>query len=525
MHAMAVGGVDLRALAEAASALPPAHAALLALASAAALLALVSLAAALARFARRELVLLGVPAAPGGNALLGHVWSMTMCVRNNKGAWDVITDWVTDAPDKLVKFRIMGTHCVAFSDPMGMKRVFQSGYKIYQKDLALSYSPFLPILGTGLVTADGDLWQKQRTLMGPALRVDVLDDIIHIAKKAVDRLSAKLEAFRGKNIPVDMNEEFRLMTLQVIGEAVLSMGPEECDKVFPSLYLPVMEEANARVLHPYRKYLLTPAWFQFHTRMGKLNTFLINFFRTRWAERKAGRRSNARKDILDRIMDNVEDSGVHELDVALETQLCYECKTFLLAGHETSAAMLTWSMYELSQLPACMGQVLEEAERVFGSKEEEPARREVDSMTYTLSVLREALRKYSVVPVVTRVLAKDDELLGHKVPAGTMISCMLQGCHHLYKDPKKFEPERFMPGGEYDSFDESIRAYMFVPFIQGPRNCLGQHLAMLEARVVLSLLCKRFKWRPANDGKPGWQLRSATVIPIAPEGGMNMYLD
>eukprot|EP00955_Chlamydomonas_euryale_P040009 351571-Chlamydomonas_euryale.AAC.7 len=114
---------------------------------------------------------------------------------------------------------------------MGMKRVFQSGYKIYQKDLALSYSPFLPILGTGLVTADGDLWQKQRTLMGPALRVDVLDDIIHIAKKAVDRLSAKLEAFRGKNIPVDMNEEFRLMTLQVIGEAVLSMGPEECDKV------------------------------------------------------------------------------------------------------------------------------------------------------------------------------------------------------------------------------------------------------------------------------------------------------
>ena len=69
--------------------------------------------------------------------------------------------------------------------------------------------------------------------MGPALRVDVLDDIIVIAKNAVDRLCQKLEGFRGKNIEVDVNEEFRLLTLQVIGEAVLSMAPEECDEVFP----------------------------------------------------------------------------------------------------------------------------------------------------------------------------------------------------------------------------------------------------------------------------------------------------
>ena len=63
---------------------------------------------------------------------------------------------------------------------------------------------------------------------------------------------------------------------------------------------------------------------------------------------------------------------------------------------------------------------------MFGTLEAEPPRRAVDGMTYTLSVLKEALRKYSVVPVVTRVLAKDDELLGHKVPAGTMVACLLQ---------------------------------------------------------------------------------------------------
>ena len=81
------------------------------------------------------------------------------------------------------------------------------------------------------MTADGELWQKQRNLMGPALRIDVLDDIIVIAKNSVDRLCAKLEKFRGTGIPVEINEEIRLLKLQAIGEAVLSMPPEECDKV------------------------------------------------------------------------------------------------------------------------------------------------------------------------------------------------------------------------------------------------------------------------------------------------------
>lgn len=111
---------------------------------------------------------------------------------------------------------------------------------------------------------------------------------------------------------------------------------------------------------------------------------------------------------------------------SIEVQLCYEIKTFLLAGHETSAAMLSWSMLELAKSEACRAKVLAEAEAAFGPKNAEPSRPAVDGMIYTLSVLKEALRKYSVVPVVTRNLVEDDELMGHKVPAGTMIVCNLQ---------------------------------------------------------------------------------------------------
>ena len=105
----------------------------------------------------------------------------------------------------------------------------------------------------------------------------------------------------------------------------------------------------------------------------------------------------------------------------------------------------------------------------------------LNSLEYSPAALKETLRLYSVVPVVTRVAAEDDDLGGVRVPAGTTVIMSLQGVHHredLWPDPMKYDPGRFVGVDENEGFK-------FLPFIQGPRNCLGQYLAMLEARVVL----------------------------------------
>lgn len=558
---------------------------------------------ALLSFLRVELGLRrakGVRAAKGGHALLGQVLPLLRAPSRGIGAWDVMESWLVDAkkeeqqkgggtadavdptaPPPLVRFRILGTSGVVVGDPYALKRVFQSRFKTYAKDLRVSYHPFLPVLGTGLVTADGDLWQKQRLLIGPALRVEILDDIVGIARRAADRLSAKLAGMRGTGAAVSIEEEFRLLTLQVIGEAVLSLPPEACDRVFPQLYLPVMEEANARVLRPHRKYVPTPSWFAFRARMAALNGYLVGLIRDRWRARledgdrpekvaagsaadaaaavvagnggknKGGNKAAAngngstnghsapaprrRADILDRVLAAIESSGAR-WSAAIETQLCYELKTFLLAGHETSAAMLTWSTFELARNPAALAKVRAEAKRVFGAEATapgasdtprgDPPRRDADAgLEYTLSVLKEALRRYSVVPVVTRLPREDDEILpGVVLPKDTMVVCHLQHVHNSWKDAENFVPERFMPGGEYDQFDESIRPYMFLPFIQGPRNCLGQHLALLEARVVLSLLSARFTFKPADEASAEGR-RHPTVIPVASVCGMMMTVE
>lgn len=410
----------------------------------------------------------------------------------------------------------------------------QTRYKLYEKDLDFSYKPFLSILGTGLVTANGDHWQRQRILMAPALRVDMLDAILPIAQRAADRLATKLEKMCEESTAtqptIDIEEELRLLTLQVIGEAILSLPPEECDRVFPALYLPVMEESNRRVLQPWR-YLFPIHVMQYNARVNKLNNYIIGIIRERRSarilERKKGTENSHPRDILDRILTSVEERG-EKWSSATEMQLCYEIKTFLLAGHETSAAMLTWTFYELARKPEALQQVQKEADKAFGKPssskygEHPPERQSVENMTWTLSCLKESLRKYSVVPVVTRDLVAEDTLCGYKLPAGSWIICHLEYVHHLYKNPLDWHPQRFMPGDEYDSFPDDIRPYMFVPFIQGPRNCLGQYFALMEARVVLGSLCQRLEFTPVDPESQG--KTHPSIIPIGPVHGMEMKI-
>ena len=159
-----------------------------------------------------------------------------------------------------------------------------------------------------------------------------------------------------------MENEFRLLTLQVIGEAILSLSPTESDAIFPSLYLPIMDECNARSLSPWRTYLPTPEWFAHKKRVRQLDAAIIKIVRDRWDKKRSG--GKVPDDILERVLDQEMNTG--SLSAETERQLCYEIKTFLLAGHETSAAMLTWTMHELSDNLEATEKVRTESDAVFG---------------------------------------------------------------------------------------------------------------------------------------------------------------
>lgn len=462
--------------------------------------------------------------ADGRKPIVGHTLTMARAVWAYPCTWDLLCTWAAQHAPEPSRVQIFARQCVATCEPDDLRTIFTSERSSYQKDVAFAYEPFLDVLGTGLVTAEGDLWWTQRKRVAHAFRVEILDFIVPIALRASERLKVKLRQAAGSGESVDMNEEFRHLTLQVIGEAILSLTPEEADRVFPHLYLPVMEEANKRSLSPWRKYLPLPASLRYRHKLKQLNQYVIQIIRNRiYSHESNGPPSNDKMDILDRVINAIPYEERHLQQT--ETQLCYEVKTFVLAGHETSASMLTWTLFELTRNPEHMDRVRvegrEAAQRCSTSSTmptpkwptDKPA---VEQLDFTLAALKESLRKYSIVPVVTRNLVKDSQLGGKYVPAGSMVICGLQAVHHredIWHKPNEYNPTRFCDGN-----DKHIDQYHFVPFIQGPRNCLGQHLALLEARAVLQSLVQEFDFESNHSAGD----RHVQNIPIAPAGGMPM---
>ncbi|CAM9439189.1 unnamed protein product [Discosporangium mesarthrocarpum] len=346
-----------------------------------------------------------------------------------------------------------------------------------------------------------------------------------MAQRAVARLATKLDAIKGTGRTIEIGEELRHLTLQVISEALMGLTPEESDETFAKVYMPIVVEGHMRVWNPAREFCpLLPGWWSHRRNTQRLNSFITGVIRRRWSliqevgvlkvvgvgggaggggQGWAGETvlgSRRRQDILDKVLGSLEPG---EWGTAAVRQIRDEMKTFVLAGHETSASMLNWALYELSRNGELHDKVVAESEAVFGRcaslTAPLPSVESLRELTLSEACLREALRKYSVVPLVVRKCVEATTISGggdgkdHTLPRGTIVMLMIKGVHErpdVWPEPLDFKPERFL---------SDVKPYTFLPFIDGPRNCLGQHLSLLESKVVLSLLLNRYKFTLTNQ--------------------------
>jgi cytochrome P450 len=375
------------------------------------------------------------------------------------------------------------------------------------------------------VTSENEKWRRGRTLLTHAMRIDILEDLPAVALASADVVLHQLEAAAKAGDKVDMAKAFHRLTLQVIGRAVLSLPAEECDRVFPSLYLPIVDECNRRVWEPWRYGMPWLHDYRRHrTCLNDLNAYLTELIQTRWAQRQRGERDEAKgvkADVLDLYM-----SQIQKMDGDMVRQLRDDIKTMLLAGHETTAAMLTWTLYELLSNPELAAKVREEHQAVLGHinfvKGELPTLADIGKLTWTLASLREALRLYSVVPLVLRQAVENDLVpaadtgLGHDllIPKGTAIAVGITSVHmnpKYWPNPTRYDPSRFV------GLDMDTVQYCFLPFINGPRNCLGQHLSLTEAQLVLSYILGRTRLGLPDGFKA---VPHKFMAPQVPEAGL-----
>jgi cytochrome P450 len=437
--------------------------------------------------------------------------------------WKKFNQWAKEY-GPVFTFQLFGSNAFVVSDPDILKVILQTKITIFQKDLEWVYKPFLVILGNGLVTAHGESWRRQRTLLSQALRIEILEFIPSMALRAVHRLSLKLDKICVGGAQIEMAEEFRHLTLQVIAEAILSLSADESDSTFAHMYLPIVEEGNLRTWHPERMFLPLPSYFKHNADVRRLNDYVTSLISQRWEAKKQERVGSTptrlQQDILDKVLDAIPES---EWGPSTISQVRDEVKTFILAGHETSASMLTWTLYELACNPLILEKLRAAAVTAFGSYNggsirsitSLPRHTELSTkLEYADCCLRESLRKYSVVPTVVRVASQDVEIQGHVIPQGTSVMINIMAAHHnerYWPNPDTYDPDRFSKG------EGSLQPYTFLPFVDGPRNCLGQFLSLLETKIVLSLLVHHYDFELVNREEAAQT--HPYMVPIIPKHG------
>jgi cytochrome P450 len=364
---------------------------------------------------------------------------------------------------------------------------------------------FRRTLGDGVLSADGDLWRWQRRIMAPLFRhSEILAYIPDMVQPAEDQLMKWRAAPAGgiQQIDADMVET----TFSVIARTMLMGGePREAETIKRATAQSLTHIAWDLMYGVLRvpDWMPHPASWVLNRCARQLRGAVFDIITRRQAEGGGG------NDLLGRLLAARDPETGAPMPME---QLINNLLTLLEAGHETTSRALTWTLYLLARAPEWQEQVREEVKAVAGNG---PIRAEhLPSLRISQQVLKESMRLYAPVPVMSRLASEEIELNGHTVPAGGMVIIPIFCIHRhrqLWDDPDRFDPARFTPERE-----AGYARTQFMPFGAGARICLGSTFAMTEATVILATLVRaaRFEW----DGKHVPQPISR--VTLHPRGGM-----
>ena len=408
----------------------------------------------------------------------------------------------------LVALRVPGRRLYLLNHPKFIEHVLQDNHVGYAKSPLVAR--LKPLLGEGLLTSEGDLWERQRRLMQPAFQRRRVLDCADIMMQATAEMLRRWLPASETGARLDIADEMSRVAIEVFARSMF--GASIDDKVvvirraMETLHLCLHQRIWALVNLPL--WVPTPANLRFRRAMRPLDQIIRNVIQERV---KGGRPSN---DLLQILLDAADAESGKRMS---PRQLRDEMMTMLAAGHETTYAALTWFWYLLATHPEVERRVHEELARVLGGRP--PSIRDLPKLSYLQMVIYESLRLYPAVWWLSRVATRDDVIDGQIIPAGsTVIVSQYTMSRHpaFWDDPQTFDPERFSAQRSKDR-----PHYSFFPFGGGPRICIGNNLSMLEFQIIAAMVAQGYRLRLPPDH----QLELLPMISLRPRHGLPMTLE
>ncbi|MBX5468000.1 MAG: cytochrome P450 [Firmicutes bacterium] len=389
------------------------------------------------------------------------------------------------------------------SHPEDIAAILITQHKKFIKGRGLQFTR--PVLGNGLLTSEGEFWQRQRRLAQPAFHRDRLASY---ARDMVRVGEALAEEWRAGGVR-DVARDTTRLALAIAGKTLFNVevGPL-ADQVHADLGT-LMRYTNRRIraFVPLPTWLPTPASRRFRHALSRLDAVIYDIIRQREATGKTA------GDVLDRLMAATDEAGGH----MSHAQLRDEVMTLFLAGHETTANGLAWTFYLIAQHPEVQERLHQEWEEVLHGRSPDPGT--VERLPYTQAVIQEGLRLYPPAWMMARQAVAPFTLRGYEFPAGTQV-VMSQWVMHRH--PRYHpEPERFWPDRWLDRSYPPGPGLTYFPFGAGPRLCIGRPFALLEMALLLPIL-GQVAWLSPWPKPP---VVPEPLITLRPKYGLSLRLE
>jgi cytochrome P450 len=420
---------------------------------------------------RQPLVPPSPPRAPASMTAFGRL----MAMRENP-----IGTWAQRAYEEdIVRGRFLRRNSFILNTPDTIRHVLVDNYENYTRTPA-GIRVLRPMLGQGVLIAEGRAWKHQRRTLAPAFTPRAVTSLVPHMVAVTDETIAKLRA--AGSAPIDLREAMQRMTLEIAGRTMFSFG---MDRHGPVLRDFVMEYGE-RLAHPHFLDMALPlSW-------PSPQDFSRARFRKRWtkfiamlmAERRAAGKNEGAppRDLFD-LMGAARDPETGE--AFSDEHLGDEVATMILAGHETTGTALFWALYLLALDPATQDEVAAEVQGMAVNGE-----LEIERLKFTRAVIDETMRLYPPAFLIARAAIAADTLAGMPVKKNDIILIapwLLHRHEKLWRDPSAFVPARFMPPAPPPD------RFAYLPFGVGARVCMGAHFALVEATLALAKLIGAFR--------------------------------
>jgi enediyne biosynthesis protein E7 len=367
------------------------------------------------------------------------------------------------------------------------------------------------VMGSGLVTSEGDHWRRRRHLMHKLFTAKAVGGyataMASAVQDVVDDWGRRIDDGQPE---LELSGDMVRLSMDALGRAVLGFDARSALDSMNETFLTLSHNMSNQVPTPIPppNWLPTPGSLRIRRAVRQYDAMIDGLIRTR---RAALETDDTATDLLSLLLRAQDDEGERLPAQGVRD----EALTIYFAGHESTALALGWAFYSIAQNPEIERRLQDEVDRVLG--DDLPTAETLEQLTYTDMVVRETLRLYPSFAMIPRDVREDDEIDGYHVPRGSIVvvSPLLTQRHpELWPEPERFDPERFAPGQA-----ERRHRFSWLPFGSGSHACIGSAFVLMEMKIAIAMAIRRYRMSSIRPARP---VDSVTTRPV---DGIHMRLE